>query len=488
MHRTLITIDRESKEPIYRQVRRGIEKGIATGTFDLSHRLPSSRELADELGVSRNTVTLAYEELIAEGMVQGRERRGLFVNPEMESARGSTPTALPSQIDWEARMRRFPDADLPHVEKATDWHTYPYAFVAGQVDIDGFPARDWVRCLRDALYKPHAYASLRDSVGEDDPMLVDQVRRQLLPSRGIHVDSSQIMITVGSQQGMDLLTTLLLSDRSTVALEDPGYLDARHIFRRAGARVYGIPVDSKGVQPPDDLRGTDLMMITPSHHHPSNVTLSMDRRIALLRTVSAAGTILVEDDYDSEFRYHGSPTPALKALDETGDVVYLGTFSKFLSPGLRLGYLVGPEPLIRELRQLRRYALRHPSGHQQRAMALLIESGDYHRSLRRQRARLKEKWEAITVSAREHLPWHPDGFPPGGMSLWLTGPPELDGVQLAERLEPQGVLIERGDIYFYDSPPPRNHMRLGYAPIPLRAIEPGMKIIAAEARRMLRGR
>ncbi|TWP36040.1 PLP-dependent aminotransferase family protein [Leekyejoonella antrihumi] len=486
MPRTLISIDRESSEPIYRQVRRGIERGIATGTFDLSHRLPSSRELAEELSVSRNTVTLAYEELIAEGLIQGRERKGLFVNSEMEAARAHQPSTPAPQIQWDKRIRSFPDADLPHVEKWPDWHTYAYPFVAGQVDIDGFPARDWVRCLRDALYKPHAYASLRDSVGDDDPMLVDQIRRQLLPSRGIHVDPAQIMITVGSQQGMDLLATLLLNSRSTVALEDPGYLDARHIFRRSGARVYGVPVDERGVRPPEDLTGTDLMMVTPSHHHPTNVTMAMERRIDLLSKASRAGTILIEDDYDSEFRYQGSPTPALKALDETGDVVYLGTFSKFLSPGLRLGYLVGPEPLVRELRQLRRYVLRHPSGHQQRAMALLIESGDYHRSLRRQRGRLKERWEAITAAAEEFLPWHPTDFPPGGMSLWVTGPPRLDAPGLSHELEAQGVLLERGDIYYYADPPPRNHLRLGYAAIPLRSIRDGMRILGEGARRQLR--
>ena len=485
MQRTLITIDRTSAEPIYRQVRRGIERGIATGTFDLSHRLPSSRELAEELSVSRNTVTLAYEELIAEGLIQGRERRGLFVNPDMEVARAHQPSTPAPQINWDKRMRTFADGGLPHVEKWPDWHTYPYPFVAGQIDIDGFPARDWIRALRDALYKPHAFASLRDSVGEDDPMLIDQVRRQLLPSRGIHVEPEQIMITVGSQQGMDLLTTLLLNSRSTVALEDPGYLDARHIFRRSGATVYGVPVDDRGVRPPDDLHGTDLMMVTPSHHHPTNVTMAMDRRIDLLGKASRAGTILIEDDYDSEFRYQGSPSPALKALDESGDVVYLGTFSKFLSPGLRIGYLVGPEPLVRELRQLRRYVLRHPSGHLQRAMALLIESGDYHRSLRRQRARLKERWEAITSAAHEFLPWHPEGFPPGGMSLWVTGPPELDAVRLGDDLETKGVLIERGDIYFYATPPPRNHLRLGYAAIPLRSITDGMRLVGEGARRQL---
>ena len=169
-------------------------------------------------------------------------------------------------------------------------------------------------------------------------------------------------MTVGSQQGLDLVGRVLLGPEDRVAIENPGYLDARHIFLRTGAQVYGIDVDEHGLRPPETLRGTDLMYLTPSHHHPTNATLGIDRRHRLLQLAAESGTVIVEDDYDSEFRYHGSPSPALKALDSSGDAMYLGTFSKFLAPGLRLGYLVGPADLVRELRKARRYVLRHPPG------------------------------------------------------------------------------------------------------------------------------
>jgi GntR family transcriptional regulator / MocR family aminotransferase len=482
--RTLIEIDRSSDEPLYRQVRRAIEHGIAVGRFDPSHRLPSSRELAAELNLSRNTINLAYQELVAEGFVESRERSGLFINPEMRPHCTAQRREIHSRIDWAARLQTFPDAGLAHVDKTTGWHRYPYPFVAGQVDVHAFPARAWLRCLRDALDHPHVFASLADSVAADDPMLVEMICRDLLPARGIEARPSEVLITVGSQQGLDLLSRALLGPQHVVAIEDPGYLDARHIFLRAGARVRAVRVDQSGLRPPASLAGTDLVYLTPSHHHPTNVTLSIGRRRRLLDLAAAAGTVVVEDDYDSEFRYQGSPTPALKALDTTGDAVYLGTFSKFLSPGLRLGYLVGPRELVERLREVRRYVLRHPPGHLQRALALLIDSGEYHRAVRRYRSKLRRKWQAMTTAAHTHLPWDQDPYPPGGVSLWITGPETLDDRALVTAAERHGVLIERGDIFFLTDNPPRNHLRIGFAAAPQRAIDPGMRLLGQLCRKL----
>ncbi|WP_434616726.1 PLP-dependent aminotransferase family protein [Arthrobacter sp. A5] len=485
MPRTMIEIDRSSSEPLYRQVRRVVEHGIAVGIFDARRRLPSSRELAGELSVSRNTINLAYQELLTEGLVLSHERRGIYVNPEMLAAAEADVQASGPMIDWSSRMRRYPDEGVMDVEKTADWHRYPYPFVAGQIDVSSFPATAWVRSLRDALYQPHTYASLQDSVGADDPMLIEMIRRQIVPARGIEAKPQEILITIGSQQGLDLLGRTLLGPHQRVGIENPGYLDARHIFMRTGAQVYGIDVDQDGLRLPDTLSGTALVYVTPSHHHPTNVTLSMERRRRLLRLAAASGTVVIEDDYDSEFRYEGSPSPALKALDSTGDVLYLGTFSKFLSPGLRLGFLVGPEELIRELRRVRRYQVRHPPGHMQRALALMIDSGDYHRALRQHRSKMKSKWKMLSELSVRCLPWQQNAYPPGGVSLWMTGPDQLDCRVLVSRAEERGVLIERGDIYYMQPDPPRNNFRIGYGAIPTRAIAEGMAVLGEVARTLL---
>ncbi|WP_265445195.1 PLP-dependent aminotransferase family protein [Flexivirga meconopsidis] len=475
---TLLQLDRDSAEPLYRQARRALENAVTTGLFDLDQPLPSSRALADELGVSRNTIKLAYEELIAEGIVISHERKGLFVNPDVQSALINAPDRTPG-IDWSRRTRGFPDARLPHIEKVADWSSYPYPFLAGQVDVRSFPVRAWQRALRESLYHPHIYPSLQDSLGSDDPMLVDVVRRQLLPARGIEAEPEEILITVGSQHGLDLLGRSLLGSRSTVAVESPGYLDARHIFARTGAALRPMSVDGDGAVPPTDFAGIDLAYVTPSHQSPTNVTLPMERRLHFVQRAAAAGTVLVEDDYDSEFRYQGRPSPALKALDNSGDVVYLGTFSKFLSPGLRLGYLVAHRDLVRELAEIRRYELRHPAGQLQRAMALFIGSGDYHRALRRQKAKLQQRWLTMTDAVERLFPFPTGDFPPGGVSLWMRGPEGFDARVLAERARGAGVLIEPGDVYFPAADAhARRHFRLGYVAIPLRAIEPGVRVLA----------
>ncbi|MHB1711124.1 MAG: MocR-like pyridoxine biosynthesis transcription factor PdxR [Acidimicrobiales bacterium] len=470
---------RSARKPLYRQVRHVIEEGISLGRFDVHAPLPSTRGLALELGVSRNTVNNAYQELIAEGFIVSRPRSGLFVNEEVFSHVGSghrPPAAAPDQVRWHQRLRPEHDAGLPEVAKRSDWQSYPYPFIAGQVEARSFPSLAWSRVLREALYEPHLHYSLRDGIAADDPLLVDLLCDRILPGRGIETSPENVMITMGSQEGLQLLSHALLGPASVVAVEEPGYLDARHVFVRAGAELAPHPVDGSGVVPPAHLHGVDLLYLTPSHQHPTNATLSIGRRHHLLALADRDDVIIVEDDYDSELRYQGSPSPALKGLDTSGRVIYLGTFSKFLAPGLRLGFVVADTELISHLRKERRYSIRHPPGHLQRAMALFIASGQYQRSVRRHRISLRRKWEAM-CRALEHSVPIPVLTPPGGVSIWVQGPAGLDAVELADTLSRRGVIIERGDVCYTDPASHRNDFRLGFAAIRLDAIDPGMRIV-----------
>ncbi|MFF5793056.1 PLP-dependent aminotransferase family protein [Paeniglutamicibacter sp. NPDC012692] len=472
-----IAVSSDSAGPLYRQLRQALEHQILSGSLVPNLPLPSSRELSRELGLSRNTVNAAYQELLASGMIESHSRRGYFINTQMIGKRQPSGEAAPaagSAVDWSRHIRPRLDEDMPEITKVRDWASYPYPFVAGQVDERDFPRLGWSRALRDSLDPPHLFYSLRDSVDEDDPYLVETLCKRVLPTRGIHANPENILITAGSQQGLDLLAQTMMGADTCVGVENPGYVDARHTFVRAGATLRPLPVDDHGLVPPEHLDGIDLLYLTPSHHSPTNVTLSGARRRQILARARNAGALVIEDDYDSEFRYRGKPTPALKALPDSEHVIYLGSFTKFLAPGLRMGYMVADAELIAELRNQRRYKIRHIPGHPQRAMALLIESGQYYRTISRRRTQLQRKWQVLTEALAEFVPWEIH-CPPGGVSIWVRGPEGLDCVQLAAEALKAGIVIERGDVFFDDPDSNRNYFRLGFAAIKLEAIRPGIR-------------
>ncbi len=480
----LVQLDPSAPEPLYRQLRAAITREIEAGRFAAGELLPSSRALAADLDLSRNTVNLAYQELTAEGFLESIPRVGYAVNRDLRRYLAEVPAATPSpHIDWETRMGDLGD-DLPHVVRSPERHSEPYAFVVGEPDVSLFPTAAWMRAMRTAMTSDHIGASLGDRFDMDDPLLIDMLAKHVLPARGINAATDEVLITMGSQNGLYLVSRALLDRNKRVAVEEPGYPDARHIFKRRGARLVPVPVDDQGMVVPRSLKSIDLVSVTPSHQYPTNVTLSVGRRQQLLAQADAQDFVIVEDDYDSEFRYQGRPTPSLKALDDSGRVVYLGSFSKFLAPGLRLGYVVADAPLISRLRDLRRYMLRHPPGLLQRTMGLMIDAGDYLRSVRRSRHALKDKWERCVECVAEHVPWEVS-LPSGGLSLWLPGPDGFDAVATAADALADGVVVEAGTVCFLREPAPRNHLRIGFAGTRKEAIEPGIAALGALLRRNL---
>ncbi|MFT4083437.1 MAG: PLP-dependent aminotransferase family protein [Nocardioides sp.] len=485
-------IDRRSDVPLYQQVRHFVEQGLRNGHFPLHRPLPSSRYLAQELGVSRNTINAAYLELVGVGALFARPRSGLYPVPGALAARspdrGAAGTDRESvaaasiatgrgRPDWSDHLLAIEDPWPEHAVIEPDYESFPYPFLPGQIEIRRFPTRAWIRATTAALDGPNATFSLRDSVDRDDPLLVESIRTSLLPAKGISAEADEVLITNGAQQALHLLSEALLDQGRTVAVENPGYVDAARIFRRSGANLRLFSVDGDGVILPDDL-DVDLVYVTPSHHHPTNVTLGPERRDLLLARASARDFLIVEDDFDSEVRYVGSPTPAIKAADTDGRVVYLGTFSKFLAPGLRAGFVVAAPSLIAAMRERRFHETKHPSGHLQRTLALFITSGDYHQQLRRHRLELRRKWETLGDALDRYLPGMMSGRPTGGLSYWLTGPDDLDGRLVADLARARGVLVSPGSSYYLSKDAPRNSLRVGFNAIAQARIRPGVARLA----------
>lgn len=475
-------LDPNSEEPLYRQLRAAIEHAVSDGQFRDS-TLPSSRALAIELGISRTTVNLAFQELVASGFLYSEPRSGFRVNSELlsflrehESVELTELSRNRSVDNWTAQLNDPSSHTLPSISKDPGWHEYPFPFVYGQVAVENFPTSAWMRALRTAMDPAHVIYSLQDAGSEDDPLLVQQLCQSVLPQRGIQARSDEILITNGTQNGLFLAAAALIRAGDRVVVENPGYPDANHIFERAGAELVPVHVDSSGLDVHAIPPAIRILSVTPSHQFPTNATLSVARRRVLLDLAREMDAFVIEDDYDSEFRYIGQPTPALKALG-SDRVVYLGSFSKFLAPGLRLGYIVAAPELIALLRQARRYSSRHPPGQIQRALALLIESGDYHRALRRYRSSLKVKWKHMSVGIKRELNWEFE-VPTGGTSMWLPVPDGLDSDSLSMSAAKTGVLLESGTTFFLDNPAPHSHIRLGYAAIPTNRIDAGLRQLA----------
>ncbi|NIP46098.1 MAG: aminotransferase class I/II-fold pyridoxal phosphate-dependent enzyme [Gammaproteobacteria bacterium] len=482
MREQLFHLSPESGTSLQSQLREMMVRAILGGHILPGSAVPSCRQLAKQLGVARNTVVLAYQHLVDEGYLVARERSGYYVNQDILAGRVSADAAEPRSGDmfapeWSERLRTTP-SHWRQIVKPKDWLEYPYPFIYGQCDLALFPVADWRECSRRALSVGAIRGWARDSVDSDDPELLEQIHTRLLPRRGVWASPDEILITVGAQHALYLLASLLFGDDTAVGIEDPGYVDARTIFRMTAARVIGLPVDESGLAADEKLDACDYVYVTPSHQSPTTVTMPLERRHQLLARSVDSDFVIIEDDYESEFNFMGQPTPALKSLDHSNRVVYVGSLSKTLAPGLRLGYMVGPKELIDEARALRRLMLRHPPANNERAVALFLSLGHHDSLVRRLSHAYKERWQVMGEALARHLPESARMPAFGGTSYWVKGPADLDARVLSERAADRGILIEPGDVFFFSDDPPRNFFRMGFSSIPVDRIEPGIEILA----------
>ena len=481
----LFKINRDHTESIYNQIRSNIIKGIVEGSLSAGNRMPSTRQLASTLKVSRNTVAHVYENLAIDGFLNVRERSGYFINAGLKNDWGTAPevklTTTANNSPWAQKLNASP-LSQPYVNRPADWQNYPYPFIYGQIDPDLLSLSDWRECSKLALSKSTVEDWTSDAITEDDPELAQQICTKLLPRRGIFVSADQLMVTIGAQNALFLAGALVVGKDTRLGFEDPGYCDARNGFISVGAKIKPLPVDAQGIKIDHRLDTCDVIYTTPSHHYPTNVTLPMERREALLQRANDADFLVIEDDYESEVNFVSQPHPALKSMDENSRVLYVSSLSKNLFPGLRIGYMVAPPDFISEARALRRQMYRHPSSHGQRTVALFIKLGYYDTMVKRLHQVYQERWE-ITGKALEK--YFGDFFKVetfGGTSFWVTGPENLDADILAAEALKKGVVIEAGKPMFMpsrnNSARHKNNFRIGFSSIPTNRIEKGIKMLA----------
>jgi GntR family transcriptional regulator / MocR family aminotransferase len=483
----LIYLRRGEYSSLQAQIREALVSAILDRNLDQAEPIPSTRKMAKSLGVSRNTVVLAYQGLLDDGYLVARERSGYFVSdkaltdlaplPRKNIVKVTAETAKQTQTDWQKRFKLRPAANA-FPTKPQDWQKHPFPFIYGQVDHNLFPLAEWRECTRQALGKKWLGTWTNDSWSVDDPLLVEQIRRRILPRRGIMASDEEILITLGAQNALYLLTVLLVDKSTHVAMENPGYPDMRNAFELHAGKVSSVPVDEFGMTLGPALDSCDIAFTTPSHQYPTTVTMSLERRMAILKKAREKNFLIIEDDYEFETNYVNEPCPALKSLDDDGRVIYVGSLSKTLFPGLRLGFMVGPKDLIAEARALRRLMVRHPPNNNQRAAALFLSLGHHDTLIRRLHKAYRNRWETMAIALNTHLPNASRSPSFGGTAYWVQGPAKLDSEKLGIAALERGIFIEPMGLAFAGTSKPKNHFRLAFSSIDESKIEPGIKLLA----------
>jgi GntR family transcriptional regulator/MocR family aminotransferase len=388
-------------EPLFRQVYQGLRQAILSGAFRAGDRLPSTRDLCEQLGISRTVVLLAYDQLLAEGYVTGRGGSGTYVSRSLKASqpkRADRSATLPLSRFGRAAAEASRAIEFPSRQQIP----LRYDFADIRTDTSVFPFEAWRRILlrhaREAPVREFSYSPPIGSLG-----LREAICTHLRRSRAVVCDPSEVIVVNGSQQALDLVARVLVERGDRVAIEDPQYPGAKEVFLAAGAKLYPVPVDRDGLDPAKLPQKANLVFVTPSHQFPTGVILPLARRLALLEWARRNNSVIVEDDYDGEFHYEGRPLESLQGLDTEGRIVYLGTFSRTVFPALRIGYLIVPKLLMPVFTAAKWLSDLHSATLEQRTLAEFINTGMYERHLRRLRRRNASRRETLLAAIQKYL-------------------------------------------------------------------------------------
>ncbi len=406
-----ITLDSNASVPLHRQLYEELRRAILSGRLPPRQRIPSTRTLAKSLGISRTTVTQSYEQLLSEGYIQTIVGSGTFVCAQLpdellhSTPTGSTQKITRPQIKLSKYAASLHQSDVRGVPVITEPDA-PISFRYGRPAFEQFPMKLWCKLLsRHCRSNSDWLDYTTDPLGHRP--LREAIARYLARSRAVQCAPNQVMITNGTQQALYLVMRLLLDPGDAIALEDPGYLSARQIFLTQGAKLLPVAVDKSGLVVKQLVKYSSesikLVYVTPSHQFPTGAILSLPRRLELLSWAQQTGALIIEDDYDSEYRYGAQPIPALQGLERSDSVLYIGTFSKVLFPSLRIGYLVLPQSLVSLFTRAKWLNDRHLPLLEQYVLADFIEEGHLERHLRQMRKLYEQRRQVLVQALNAHM-------------------------------------------------------------------------------------
>lgn len=478
----LIDLKANSNRPLHEQLYHEVRRAILSGRLIAGQRIPSTRALAKSLGISRSTVSQTYDQLVSEGYLQAATGSGTAVSlqlpdellqaPPVRAQSASAPRVSPRLSKYGAHLSKW--------SREPEESGLLFNFKYGRAALDHFPIRIWRRLLlrhfRSGQYDLLDYAS----DGKGAAALRSAIARYLTTARAVNCAADQILIVNGSQQALQLIAQVLVNRGDIVSLEDPGYAGARQAFLAHGARLYPAGVDESGILL-DRLprKETRLVYVTPSHQFPTGAVLSLSRRLELLAWAEQNRAFIVEDDYDSEFRYRGRPIPSLQGLAQSPNVLYVGTFSKVLFPSLRIGYLVAPAAMAEVFEKAKWMMDRHAPILEQLALADFINEGHFERHLRRMRALYDRRRQKLAAALRSHFGKQVQILGENsGIHLMIRLRTRWRAKEVIERAAAAGVgLLDAGTYYIGKSP--GNEFVLGYAALNERKIQEGIRRLAA---------
>jgi GntR family transcriptional regulator/MocR family aminotransferase len=470
-----IVLNRKSATPLRRQIYDEWRRAILAGRFRPGDRVPSTREFAETLGVSRATVSEAWDQLIAEGYLQAARGSGTFVCRELPDAL-LTPRRQPGgapRAQGHVRLSRY------GARLTTDFPRPPripgvISFAPGMPDRDRFPFAIWRRLLtRHLRQTTSAVFDYADS-SAGHPPLRSEIAAYVARMRAVRCTPEQVIIVNGSQQALDFCARLLIEPGDELAFENPGYQGASRIFAAHGARLVPCAIDPDGIEIRGCSSGARLVYVTPSHQYPTGISMTLLRRLELIQWAHDRGAVIIEDDYSSEYRYSGPPLPSLQGLAGGVPVIYIGTFSKVMFPGLRIGYVVAPPQLAARFVRAKWLADRQTAVLEQSALADFLGEGHLDRHIRRMRRLYGLRREVLLESLHRYFG---DCATAGGDTAGMHALVRFDDQRVIRRAAQNKVHLVAADAY-YLTQPPGGAAVMGFSAIGERTIREGVKRLA----------